>query len=189
MKILVALSNLPLLYFTLFFKNLFIGGFFQSRGKFAPYRFYILPIFYRFIHSCGAADDGEDCPKDISEDEPTIPFALDISDPDMDKISTFNGIDDGISYRQYFAKPRFQITAVTDEGTPIWIAGPGIDFVSVVLFSDEYHIILVVELDIDKYEVSKYFQRVNGEWKEISEAEYDDIVDDMMEESDESNTE
>ncbi|EKX72515.1 hypothetical protein BEWA_049820 [Theileria equi strain WA] len=105
--------------------------------------------------------------------KPTAPVTLDLANPDKSKVEIREDLTGGVSYRGFVPKNIFHISSVTYGDKELWTASEGEEFTFAGSSTKENYTLISIVINGSDYGLDlKYFELVDGEWKNINEGDF-----------------
>ncbi|EKX72469.1 hypothetical protein BEWA_049360 [Theileria equi strain WA] len=102
-----------------------------------------------------------------------VTCTIDISNPD-DNVKMFDDVLNGVNYRWYYPKNDIPVTSVVDSGFTFWKSNSKAKCPVVNVYTKGDITLLLLYVVNSEKSRFKYFEKIDGEWIGITEAEFDE---------------
>ncbi|EKX73516.1 signal peptide containing protein [Theileria equi strain WA] len=112
----------------------------------------------------------------------TIPITLDLSSLNESEIEIATREDRGVSHTTYSPKEGVLITSVVEGGAQLWATPEGEKLLFARVSTKGESSLLFISAKICGRVSKRYFEKLGGQWKKITEGNYDKKLDDLKNE-------
>ncbi|EKX73054.1 hypothetical protein BEWA_016150 [Theileria equi strain WA] len=109
------------------------------------------------------------------------PSTLDLSNPDTSKFDVHTETESGASFKSYTPRDAFHISSVMDAGATVWKSSGDEKCVFVESYAKGG--VELLYLETSGGTMSKYFEKVDGQWRDITEEGFNEKAKTMIGES------
>ncbi|EKX72386.1 signal peptide containing protein [Theileria equi strain WA] len=120
--------------------------------------------------------------------KPSTPATLDLANPDTSKLDMHTETESGVSLKTYSPKGGNHVSSVVDADKELWKASGDEKCLLAEYYAKGKVELLFLEVENGGKLSTRYFEKVDGAWKEIAEKDFDEKAKTMIGESGKDST-